>query len=174
MRFFEGRSVASLSGRSKRTNQGLGILMNGDGLASVWSCSRPFLWCGGDYGGFLGWRSPHPAIFDALQTASAVPSLVALQDLFGGTFRSFRAVIRSWGWLMWTVRRGSAFWEPNRARWRVPQEVFCVSTQRQGWPLKPLRASLLIPSPVATKTQGMPFHHSHLTEYTQIKRLQRD
>lgn len=63
---------------------------------------------------------------------------------------------------MWMVRQGLAFWGKNREGWRVSQEVFCVSTQRGGWPLKPLRASLLIPSPVPTKTQGMPFHHSHL------------
>lgn len=48
---------------------------------------QTFPWCGGDYGGFLGWRSPRPAaIFDALQAASAAPSLVALQELFRDTF----------------------------------------------------------------------------------------
>lgn len=68
---------------------------------------------------------------------------------------------------------GLGFLREEQRRVKGPTgSVLCLCTKGKADLLSPFRASLLIPSPVATKTRGMPFHHLHLTEYTHTQLTQ--
>lgn len=81
--------------------------------------------------------------------------------------RSLSGIFRARGWWIWMVSEVVAQW---RRAWRVKGfrgSVLCLHTMGR-WPLKPFRASLLIPSAKPSKEAEKPFQHSHFKEELKV------